>query len=246
MFKRGSRRLTRTAQLLLAAGLALVAALLWLVASGGIVLALERWMPGEAAGLTLSIVGYLIAPALLGVILVLLLVMVHQGLALRHFRSEGLIALRDDWLADAAQATYRNEIEVEAKFVGPMLAQLGYRADDLQVRVPVSIPVGRRKVRAEADWVVQPGGQPRLVIEAKRQGQPLDAAVQDQARSYAQALRVPWYLLTNGRRLMLYRRGVERDTCTIDCAVEDLPMHWAQLEREIGASAGSCTARQAR
>lgn len=65
-----------------------------------------------------------------------------------------------------------------------------------------------------------------VVIEAKAPGQPLNGAVQSQARSYAFALGAPMFLLTNGSRLQIYRRGVQFDQLVVNCTVEELVEQW--------------------
>lgn len=151
---------------------------------------------------------------------------------------------RDRWLHGLPGCNYRNELEVEIKFVYPLLRFLGYEPNTFQVRVPVTVQMGRNQSRGEADWVIwDPAAvgersQAQIVIEAKEPGQSLDSAVQGQARSYAFGLNAPWYVLTNGRQLKIYRRGVQRDTCIVDCNVDDLPETWSEIKQTIGIATG--------
>jgi len=149
----------------------------------------------------------------------------------------------DEWLKGVTHINYRNEIEVEMKFIYPLIRFLGYDSGAFQIRVPVKVKVGRKETKVEADWVIwstaTTGGkrQALIVVEAKGPGQALDGAVQAQARSYAFGLNAPTYVLTNGRRLQVFRRGVQSDTCVVDCGVNDLVNTWAEVEYAIGANA---------
>ena len=135
---------------------------------------------------------------------------------------------RTTWLS-APPAQFRNEIEVEVKFVYPLLKFLGFEDDDLSIREWVQFRVGRQIVKGEADWVVRRNGKPFLVVEVKEPGVTLDDAVQEQARSYAFALKAPYYMVTNGKAVWLYRRGVEEDEAIVSCNVNELAQCWQQL-----------------
>ena len=156
---------------------------------------------------------------------------------------DALQVSRDEWLKSIGEINYRNEIEVEVKFIHPLLRFLGYGSNDFQIRVPVTVQVGRQQTRGEADWVIWHAAAPRgqrqalVVLEAKESGQQLDAAAQEQARSYAFGLNAPMYVLTNGRRLRILRRGIQGDSCVVDCDVDGLPDSWARIEQTIGADA---------
>jgi hypothetical protein len=175
--------------------------------------------------------------------------MLEQALAKSTTRFEAQVkvleqnalqALRDEWLRGIGKGQYNNEIEVEIKFIYPLLQFLGYGRDDFQIRVPVSVQVGRQRNKGEADWVIwhrDSKNQRRAVavIEAKRDDQPLDISTQEQARSYAFALNAPMYVLTNGRRVRVFRRGVQNDTCIVDCEACDLMGTWNVVEGALGA-----------
>ena len=154
--------------------------------------------------------------------------------ALKRDATQGSIA---EWLAQIGQTSYRNEIEVEVKFINPLLWFLGYESDDFQLRVPIAIYVGRQQVAGVADWVIwdKETGKATTIIEAKEPGQPLDETVQAQARSYAFALKAPMYLLTNGCELRIYRRGIQDDSCVFDCNVNNLSHRWEELNDILGA-----------
>jgi hypothetical protein len=146
-----------------------------------------------------------------------------------------LDGLRLEWLAElSAGITYRNEIEVEIKFIHPLLYYLGYALNDLQIRVPVNVQAGRKIKTVHADWVVFSQGVPYFVVEAKEQNQTLNQDVQGQARSYAYGLNVSKYIITNGRELEIYRRGNEADTKILNCEISDMTTKWEKIKTLIG------------
>ncbi len=139
-----------------------------------------------------------------------------------------------EWLLSMANRTYRNEIEVEIKFVYPLFRFLGYSDEDLLIRVPVRMQVGRQQIQAQADWVIFRNGNPVIVVEAKEPGHPLGEQVVEQAKSYAFGLKVPLYAVTNGRRLQVFRREVVNDICLIDCVDNELSNYWSNLVHYLG------------
>ena len=149
-----------------------------------------------------------------------------------------------EWFEEVKTATYRNETEVEIKFIYPLLKYLGHPNSNVEIRVPITIQVGRSSNRGEADWVVwntkadSENRKALFVIEAKAQNQALTTEIQEQTRSYAYALNVPVYLCTNGKRIAIYRRGVESDICVVDCDVKELPDNWSDI-RTILRSKGT-------
>lgn len=144
--------------------------------------------------------------------------------------ADATAALRLQWLATLPSLSYRNEVEVESKLIVPLLHHLGYTADQWQQRVKVEVPVGRQRHTGEADFVVHDNsGRVALIVEAKAPGAAIDDDVQAQARSYAYALNAPKYLLTNGRLLQLWQRGIETDTIIIESTVADLAAVWEEL-----------------
>jgi len=119
---------------------------------------------------------------------------------------------------------------------------LGYRESDFKLRHTVHVRVGRGKTRGQADWVLWDGSkhppQARVVIEAKAPNQRLDNEVREQACSYAESLRVPVYTLTNGKRLQVFRRGIEADTRIVDCEVGRLAEVWPLIHQAMGIGPG--------
>jgi hypothetical protein len=145
--------------------------------------------------------------------------------------SEAREGFRLQWLLTLPSLQYRNELEVEVKFIAPLVEYLGFAADQVDLRVNVSVQVGRNTATGTADWVLWTPAHtsPIVIVEAKAPGQPLNGAVQSQARSYAFALGAPMFLLTNGSRLQIYRRGVQSDQLVVDCTVEELVEQWPNI-----------------
>lgn len=158
----------------------------------------------------------------------------------RLLTQDAELVSRNEWLRSIVDTTYRNEVEVEIKFIYPLMQFLGYEDKELQVRVPVAVQVGRQQVAAEADWLVTDSqqGRPTIVIEAKEPNQQLNGAVCEQARSYAYGLKVPTYMITNGNRLQIYQRGVVDDQCVVDCTMQELASSWDIIEQAIGRPRG--------
>jgi len=153
---------------------------------------------------------------------------------LKVVSASALDGLRLQWLAELPHHAYRNEIEVEVKFIYPMLRFLGYDANDLQVRVSVPIQVGRQTQTPAADWVILKNGRPFFVIEAKKDDQSITEEVLAQARSYAYGLNLNLYVVTNGRVLEIYSRGTEHDTKVMRVQVGDLGLEWENIRKIIG------------
>lgn len=144
--------------------------------------------------------------------------------------------LLGSWCKEVSTEIYSSEIDVEIKFVYLFMRFLGYNMSDLKTRVPIEVPVGRKKVVGIADWVVynHQSGRPFLVIEAKEPNQQLNTLVQDQARSYAFGLNAPLYLLTNGKEIVVFERKIENDFCLLNVNVKDLYQQWQTVEQILG------------
>lgn len=141
-----------------------------------------------------------------------------------------------EWLHEVMTVRYRNEIEVEVKFIYPLLRFLGYRNEQIRVRENVSILVGSEERSIEADWAVYSmDSRPILVIEAKAPETPLDNRMIKQTRSYAFALGAPLYLLTNGKELRIFEYGVSGDRCLFSSFVGNLSQNWSALTEILAA-----------
>lgn len=163
----------------------------------------------------------------------------HQsGVLIANLRAENRAKTLEEWFKEIRQASYRNEIEVEVKFIYPLVQHLGYKGSDIDIRVPVDIQVGRNSNRGEADWVLWGRSSTETrhahaVIEAKAPYQDLNTDVQAQSRSYAFALNAPIYLNTNGRRLQIFHRGIQNDKCVVDCEVKDMASKWTEIQAAL-------------
>lgn len=144
-------------------------------------------------------------------------------------------ATRELWFKEIQGYQYNSELEVETKFVYPMVRHLGYGSNEFKMRVSVVVRVGRQDVNGIADSVLYRDGAPVLVIEAKEARQDLNREVQDQARSYCFALNVPTYMLVNGREIKLYKRGVDSDLLIFQATTSELAERWSKLKELIGS-----------
>lgn len=145
-----------------------------------------------------------------------------------------VLSVRDLWFEEIKRPDYYSESDVEAKLIYPMMRFLGYAAEEIKMRVSVNVQMGRSQVMGIADWVISKGPIKFLVIEAKEQGQALNQAVQDQARSYCYGMNIPMYLITNGTDIKVYERGLNEDVCVFSSRVDQLREQWAMLEARIG------------
>jgi hypothetical protein len=155
---------------------------------------------------------------------------------LRLAREDTRHLQKQDFIRGLSSINYRNEVEVETKFIYTLVSLLGYKPNDFNMRVPVDVIVGRQSVRGEADWVIydnRGNGTKNVafVIEAKASSQLLTREVKEQARSYAFALNAPTYVLTNGKQLQIYRRSIQTDICAVDCKVAELEREWNSISQ---------------
>lgn len=147
-----------------------------------------------------------------------------------------LIATREIWLDNILSQDFNSELEVEAKFIYPMMNYLGYSMQSLKMRLPIIVKVGRQDVQGYADWVAYKDNKPYIIVEAKEKNQQLNDAVKQQARSYCFALNAPLYLITNGKEILVYRRGVESDQLICHSSTADLKLKWSHLFDLIGVA----------
>ena len=138
------------------------------------------------------------------------------------------------WFHTISDLDFNNELEVETKFIYSLVKHLGYKDSSIRQRVWIEMKVGSQSAKGEADWVLNNNGKPYLIIEAKAAGQSLDKAVQDQAKSYAFGLGAPYYVITNGKEIKLFKRGIEEDQLLINSPVSHLSKIWAELRGFIG------------
>lgn len=145
----------------------------------------------------------------------------------RWFRS----LAKSPWQANA------REVEIEAKFVFPLLKYLGYEESEMELRAPVTLQEGSRETKLEADWVLRSdAGGALVVVEAKAPSQPLTENVRKQARSYAFRLEAPVYIITNGKELQIFHRGVLKDRCFLSCSTRQIGESWEAIQQAAGKS----------
>ncbi len=140
---------------------------------------------------------------------------------------------------------FSNEAEVETRLVLPLLNALGHQNSDIQPKPPVEIRLGSKKRKGrtpEADFVVY-AGKPHdrntaaIVVEAKRPGIPLEDAL-EQAESYAQHLRVPLIMVTNGLAMQIWQlQPTLENDLVFHSDVCDLASRRSDLEGIVGVEA---------
>jgi len=141
------------------------------------------------------------------------------------------------WIQGLPIRFYENEIAVEIKFVLPLLMYLGYSLDEMRIRVPVSLQAGTQSIDCTADWTVTQKSEhdeSKMIIEVKSPNVSLDDTVKQQARSYAYALDISKYVITNGRQIIVYERGVERDREILNLTVEEFEQEWNTIKNILG------------
>lgn len=140
------------------------------------------------------------------------------------------------WCNEVATADYKNEKEVETKFIYPFIRFLGYELNDIEMQYSMKVPIGRQEVLAIADFVIfNPKTHvPLIVIEAKPPTQSLNTDVQNQARSYAFSMNAPYYIITNGISLSLYKRDVYQDNRLLAIDIKNLQNQWNKVDEILG------------
>lgn len=131
-----------------------------------------------------------------------------------------------------------NEATVETWFVLPLLEALGHDPLHIDSKVAVAFREGRKQRpgrKPEADFVVyaeKPFSRATslIVVESKHPNEPLDDG-KEQGESYAQNLRAPVLLLTNGEQLEVWQLQPTSESKRIfSCVVADLAQHRGTLE----------------
>ncbi|WP_322015286.1 N-6 DNA methylase [Paraburkholderia sp. J12] len=116
-----------------------------------------------------------------------------------------------------------NEAAVEARFVDPLLQELGYEHDDIKLKTSISeftVGKGRVAVLYKPDYIVSVGGIPVAVIDAKSPSENI-ADWEHQCSSYCLELNklhdynpVLYFVLTNGVKTALYQWDKKEPLCT--------------------------------
>jgi hypothetical protein len=139
---------------------------------------------------------------------------------------------RDRWLESLEKPSWGAdacEVEMEAKFIFPLLKFLGYDERDMRMRIRTAVQEGRLDTTIEADWVLLEGKDHIAVIEAKAPRQSLNSRVVEQAKSYAIRLNAPVYIITNGYEIAVYHREVIGDRRVFRDRIERLHERWDEL-----------------
>ncbi|MBD0416278.1 type I restriction enzyme HsdR N-terminal domain-containing protein [Oryzicola mucosus] len=145
-----------------------------------------------------------------------------------------------------------NEATVEIWFVLPLLEALGHNPLHIDSKVAVAFQEGRKQRpgrKPEADFVVyaeKPFSRATslIVVESKHPNEPLDDG-KEQGESYAQNLRAPVLLLTNGEQLEVWQLQQTSESERIfSCVVADLAQHRGTLEALLSPEALRSHCRQ--
>ena len=106
-----------------------------------------------------------------------------------------------------------NEASVEAFFVNRLLADLGYRDNEIKTKRAIQelrIPRGRQSERYRPDYLLMAGSSPRWLIDAKATGEKIEDFTH-QCAGYALQINrkyterpVRYYMLTNGLLTRVY------------------------------------------
>ncbi len=138
-----------------------------------------------------------------------------------------------EWIQSLPTRFYESEIAVEIKFVFPLLMYLGYSPDEVKIRYPVTVQAGTQSIDCTADWIVKRKSE-KMIIEVKSPNVSLGDSVKRQARSYAYALGISKYIITNGRQIIVVERGVERDREILNLKVEEFEQEWNTIKNILG------------
>lgn len=119
----------------------------------------------------------------------------------------------------------KNEASVEACFVNPLIADLGYNGDDVAHKTSVSelaVGKGSKKVLFKPDYVLRIDGTPAIVVDAKAPSEKL-SEWELQCSSYCLEINkfydynpVQYFVLTNGVSLALHRWDSKAPLLSLD------------------------------
>lgn len=140
-----------------------------------------------------------------------------------------------DLWSELPRLSFRSEGDVESHLVLPLLQALDYPHDHIASKYPVTFHKGTKGRPHEADYVVFCSNQhdrntSLAVFEAKSPKNKLENAGH-QAESYANWLRAPFYVLTNGLHLEVWQMQLSRESSLVfDAKVADLAGRREELE----------------
>ena len=131
---------------------------------------------------------------------------------------------------------------MERLLILPLLNSLGYEANDIEAKYPVEFQQGRRGRKPEADFVCFWGplrnrDTSLLVVEAKRPGKTLPGA-KKQGESYAEKLRAPLLLITNGETFEIWQlQTTQESACVLNISVSSLAAERGKVEQLLSKAA---------
>lgn len=96
-----------------------------------------------------------------------------------------------------------SESDVEVKILLPILEEIGYKKEDINLRVPVTVYEGRKKLNKIADIYAKSSILPNIVIEAKNIIEKIDDKQIFQLDSYAFVLECKFGIISNGKEIIL-------------------------------------------
>ncbi|WP_081925624.1 type I restriction enzyme HsdR N-terminal domain-containing protein [Bosea sp. UNC402CLCol] len=137
------------------------------------------------------------------------------------------------------------EANIETWLVLPLLNALGHEPMCIEAKVPITFQEGRQRRagrKPEADFVVyaeKPFSRANslIVVETKRSDEPLDEG-KEQGESYAQNLRAPILLMTNGLRLEVWQMQISTESiCVLTCDISDLAARRGDIESLLSKEA---------
>jgi hypothetical protein len=152
------------------------------------------------------------------------------------------LLMSDFWNSIPAVDVLRGEGNVEHRLVLPLLHALGYEDHEIEPKYPVVFQQGRRGRKPEADFVCFYGplrdrNNSLLVVEAKQPGEKLPSG-KAQGESYAQNLRAPLLLLTNGEVLEIWQMQITLESqCVLSIPVASLASERGNVEQLLNRAA---------
>jgi hypothetical protein len=150
--------------------------------------------------------------------------------------------MSDFWSSIPTVDGLRGEGNVEHRLVLPLLHALGYEDHEIEAKYPVAFQQGRLGRKPEADFVCFYGplhdrNNSLLVVEAKRVGEKLPPG-KAQGESYAQNLRAPLLLLTNGAVVEVWQMQITLESqCVLNIPVASLAAERGNVERLLNKTA---------
>jgi hypothetical protein len=143
--------------------------------------------------------------------------------------------MTDFWLNIPSSSELRNEAEVELRLVLPLLNALGYDNDDIAPKYPVDFRQGTRGRKHEADFVcfwglLRTKDNSLVVVEVKKPGEDMKDA-KEQGESYAQNLRAPLMLVTNGEDVEIWQmQSTSESELALRVSLTDLASQRGKVE----------------